>query len=185
MVICGHVCCSISSCWASSHLCWSLVSHSCCVLALAVNAVQSLIAYPVNSTCVILTWTLSPQIYVITSLIIEWRNLNKEEEMKWVRVPPNTSKYYIYGECVLESVMHYVHWYGIEEHSIPELTFLSSHLSISILMVRNNKAVLIIIRGLTVAFLTEIDEEWSWDVCSFFGNTIKLALEYWPYQLVS
>ncbi|XP_048800227.1 leptin receptor isoform X2 [Lagopus muta] len=66
-----------------------------------VNAVQSLIAYPVNSTCVILTWTLSPQIYVITSLIIEWRNLNKEEEMKWVRVPPNASKYYIYDHFIL------------------------------------------------------------------------------------
>lgn len=66
-----------------------------------VNAVQSLIAYPVNSTCVILTWTLSPQIYVITSFIIEWRNLNKEEEMKWVQVPPNISKYYIYDHFIL------------------------------------------------------------------------------------
>ncbi|XP_065593365.1 leptin receptor [Cyrtonyx montezumae] len=66
-----------------------------------VNAVQSLIAYPVNSTCVILTWTLLPQIYTITSFTIEWRNLNKEEEMKWVRVPPNISKYYIYDHFIL------------------------------------------------------------------------------------
>ncbi|XP_015726323.1 leptin receptor isoform X1 [Coturnix japonica] len=66
-----------------------------------VNAVQSLIAYPVNGTCVILTWTLSPQKHVITSFIIEWRNLNKEEEMKWVRVPPNISKYYIYDHFIL------------------------------------------------------------------------------------
>ncbi|XP_064310950.1 leptin receptor isoform X2 [Phalacrocorax carbo] len=66
-----------------------------------VNAVQSLSAYPVNSTCVILIWTLSPQIYVITSFIIEWKNLNKEEEMKWVRVPPNISKYYIYDHFIL------------------------------------------------------------------------------------
>ncbi|OXB66631.1 hypothetical protein ASZ78_013890, partial [Callipepla squamata] len=73
----------------------------CSVLALAVNAVQSLIAYPVNSTCVILTWTLLPQIYTITSFTIEWRNLNKEEEMKWVRVPPNISKYYIYDHFIL------------------------------------------------------------------------------------
>nr|AFF19464.1 leptin receptor [Dromaius novaehollandiae] len=66
-----------------------------------VNAVQSLIAYPVNSTCVILTWTLSPQVYVITSFVIEWKNLNKEEEMKWMRVPPNISKYYIYDHFIL------------------------------------------------------------------------------------
>ncbi|NXJ03340.1 LEPR protein, partial [Odontophorus gujanensis] len=66
-----------------------------------VSAVQSLIAYPVNSTCVILTWTLLPQIYTITSFTIEWRNLNKEEEMKWVRVPPNISKYYIYDHFIL------------------------------------------------------------------------------------
>lgn len=72
------------------------------------NVVQSLSAYPVNSTCVILIWTLSPQIYVITSFVIEWKNLNREEEMKWVRVPPNISKYYIYGECSLENIMQYV-----------------------------------------------------------------------------
>ncbi|NXL91642.1 LEPR protein, partial [Alectura lathami] len=66
-----------------------------------VDAVQSLMAYPVNSTCVILTWTLSPQTYVLTSFVIEWRNLNKEEEMKWVRVPPNISKYFIYDHFIL------------------------------------------------------------------------------------
>lgn len=92
----------------SSHLCQSSRNSLFFVLFLSVNAVQSLIAYPVNSTCVILTWTLSPHTYVITSFVIEWKNLNKEEEMKWVRVPPNTSKYYIYGECVLENVMCYV-----------------------------------------------------------------------------
>ncbi|XP_063199840.1 leptin receptor isoform X3 [Chroicocephalus ridibundus] len=66
-----------------------------------VSIVESLSAYPVNSTCVILIWTLSPHIYVITSFIIEWKNLNKEEEMKWVRVPPNISKYYIYDHFIL------------------------------------------------------------------------------------
>ncbi|XP_061325669.1 leptin receptor isoform X2 [Pezoporus flaviventris] len=66
-----------------------------------VSVVRSLSAYPVNSTCVILIWTLSPQIYVVTSFIIEWKNLNKEEEMKWVRVPPNISKYYIYDHFIL------------------------------------------------------------------------------------
>ncbi|NXS92021.1 LEPR protein, partial [Jacana jacana] len=66
-----------------------------------VSVVQSLSAYPVNSTCVGLVWTLSPQIYVVTSFVIEWKNLNKEEEMKWVRVPPNISKYYIYDHFIL------------------------------------------------------------------------------------
>ncbi|XP_010006280.1 PREDICTED: leptin receptor [Chaetura pelagica] len=66
-----------------------------------VDAVQSLHAYPVNSTCVVLMWALSPQMYVITSFIIEWKNLNKEEEMKWVRVPPNIRKYYIYDHFIL------------------------------------------------------------------------------------
>ncbi|XP_027507591.1 leptin receptor isoform X1 [Corapipo altera] len=66
-----------------------------------VDAVRSLSAYPVNSTCVIVVWTLSPQIYMITSFVIEWKNLNKEEEIKWVRVPPNMSKYYIYDYFIL------------------------------------------------------------------------------------
>ncbi|XP_009944658.1 PREDICTED: leptin receptor [Leptosomus discolor] len=66
-----------------------------------VNVVESLSAYPVNSTCVVLIWTLSLQMYVIKSFIIEWKNLDKEEEMKWVRVPPNISKYYIYDHFIL------------------------------------------------------------------------------------
>ncbi|NXD10319.1 LEPR protein, partial [Nothocercus nigrocapillus] len=65
------------------------------------SAVRTLRAYPVNSTCVVLVWTLSPRADAITSFVIEWRNLNKEEEMKWVRVPPNTSKYYIYDHFIL------------------------------------------------------------------------------------
>ncbi|NWX09219.1 LEPR protein, partial [Caloenas nicobarica] len=66
-----------------------------------VSAVQSLHAYPVNSTCVLLIWTLSPQIYMITSFVIEWKHLNKEEELKWVQVPPNISQYYIYDHFIL------------------------------------------------------------------------------------
>ncbi|NXN28384.1 LEPR protein, partial [Nycticryphes semicollaris] len=66
-----------------------------------VSVVQSLSAYLVNSTCVVLVWTLSPQTYVITAFVIEWKSLNKEEEMKWVRVPPNISKYYIYDHFIL------------------------------------------------------------------------------------
>ncbi|NXW62753.1 LEPR protein, partial [Eurystomus gularis] len=66
-----------------------------------VSVVRSLSAYPVNSTCVVLVWTLSAPIHVITSFVIEWKHLNKEEEMKWVRVPPNISKYYIYDHFIL------------------------------------------------------------------------------------
>lgn len=87
---------------------WAPITHGRVLLALPVNVVQSLSAYPVNSTCVILLWTLSPQIYVITSFVIEWKNLNNEEEMKWVRVPPNTSKYYIYGEWKYNAVCYFV-----------------------------------------------------------------------------
>ncbi|XP_010220132.1 PREDICTED: leptin receptor, partial [Tinamus guttatus] len=65
------------------------------------GAVRTLRAYPVNSTCVVLAWTLLPRADAVTSFVIEWRNLNKEEEMKWVRVPPNTSKYYIYDHFIL------------------------------------------------------------------------------------
>ncbi|NXE97488.1 LEPR protein, partial [Menura novaehollandiae] len=66
-----------------------------------VNSVQSLSAYLVNSTCVIVVWTLSPQIHGVTALVIEWKKLNKEEELKWVRVPPNISKYFIYDYFIL------------------------------------------------------------------------------------
>ncbi|NXF11427.1 LEPR protein, partial [Smithornis capensis] len=66
-----------------------------------VDAVRSLSVYPMNSTCVILAWTLSAQIHGITSFVIEWRNLNREQEMKWVQVPPNISKYYIYDYFIL------------------------------------------------------------------------------------
>ncbi|NXB34193.1 LEPR protein, partial [Eulacestoma nigropectus] len=65
-----------------------------------VDAVQSLSAYLVNSTCVVLVWTLSPQTPGITSFVIEWKNLNKEEEMKWLRVPPDLRKYFIYDHFI-------------------------------------------------------------------------------------
>uniref|UniRef100_A0A8C3DSN8 Leptin receptor n=1 Tax=Corvus moneduloides TaxID=1196302 RepID=A0A8C3DSN8_CORMO len=66
-----------------------------------VDAVQSLSAYLVNSTCVVVVWTLSPHIPEVTSFVIEWKNLNKEEEMKWLRVPPNLRKYFIYDHFIL------------------------------------------------------------------------------------
>ncbi|KAI1236909.1 hypothetical protein IHE44_0015167 [Lamprotornis superbus] len=66
-----------------------------------VDAVQSLSAYLVNSTCVVVVWTLCPQIPGIKSFVIEWKNLNKEEQMKWLRVPPNLRKYFIYDHFIL------------------------------------------------------------------------------------
>ncbi|NXG13684.1 LEPR protein, partial [Grallaria varia] len=66
-----------------------------------VGAVRSLSAYPVNSSCVLLLWALCPQSHPVTSWVIEWKNLNKGEEVKWVRVPPNRSKYYIYDDFIL------------------------------------------------------------------------------------
>ncbi|XP_059709567.1 leptin receptor isoform X2 [Haemorhous mexicanus] len=66
-----------------------------------VDAVQSLSAYLVNSTCVVVVWSLSPQIPGIKSFVIEWRNLNQEEQMKWLRVPPNLRKYFIYDHFIL------------------------------------------------------------------------------------
>ncbi|XP_059334288.1 leptin receptor [Ammospiza nelsoni] len=66
-----------------------------------VDAVQSLSAYLVNSTCVVVVWSLSPQIPGIKSFVIEWRNLNKEEQVKWLRVPPNLRKYFIYDHFIL------------------------------------------------------------------------------------
>lgn len=85
-----------------------------------VDAVQSLSAYLVNSTCVVVVWTLSPQIPGITSFVIEWKNLNKEEEMKWLRVPPNLRKYFIYGERVLGNKIHDVNWCGTQKCRISE-----------------------------------------------------------------
>ncbi|XP_066411724.1 leptin receptor [Molothrus aeneus] len=66
-----------------------------------VDAVQSLSAYLVNSTCVVVVWSLSPQIPGIKSFVLEWRNLNKEEQVKWLRVPPNLRKCFIYDHFIL------------------------------------------------------------------------------------
>ncbi|NWR42262.1 LEPR protein, partial [Regulus satrapa] len=66
-----------------------------------VDAVQSLSAHLVNSTCVVVLWTLFPQIPGIKSFVIEWKNLEKEEQMKWLRVPPNLRKYFIYDHFIL------------------------------------------------------------------------------------
>ncbi|EHB12302.1 Leptin receptor [Heterocephalus glaber] len=61
-----------------------------------VNILQSLGAYPLNSSCVILSWVLSPSDYNLMYFIIEWKNLDEDDEIKWLRIPSNVKKYYIY-----------------------------------------------------------------------------------------
>ncbi|XP_076420694.1 leptin receptor isoform X3 [Peromyscus maniculatus bairdii] len=61
-----------------------------------VSAVESLSAYPLSSSSVILSWTLSPGDYNLLYLVIEWKNLNEEDGMKWLRIPSNVKKYYIH-----------------------------------------------------------------------------------------
>ncbi|XP_062834285.1 leptin receptor isoform X2 [Anolis carolinensis] len=66
-----------------------------------VNIVESLRTYPVNSSCVIVTWTLSPVSYIITSFVIEWINLNGEEQIKWIMVPSDIRRHHIFDNFIL------------------------------------------------------------------------------------
>ncbi|XP_010603387.1 leptin receptor isoform X2 [Fukomys damarensis] len=63
-----------------------------------VNVVQALGAYSLNSSCVILSWLLSPSDYSLMYFIIEWKNLDEDDEVKWLRIPSNVKKYYIHVE---------------------------------------------------------------------------------------
>ncbi|XP_076976811.1 leptin receptor isoform X1 [Tamandua tetradactyla] len=65
-----------------------------------VNIVRSLSAYPLNSSCVILSWMLSPSGYNLMYFIIEWKNLNEDNEMKWIRIPSSVKKYYIHDHFI-------------------------------------------------------------------------------------
>ncbi|XP_025283787.1 leptin receptor isoform X3 [Canis lupus baileyi] len=65
-----------------------------------VNTVQSLSAYPLNSTCVLLSWTLTPSDYYLTYFITEWKILNEDSEIKWLRIPPSVKKYYIHDHFI-------------------------------------------------------------------------------------
>ncbi|KAM3841770.1 leptin receptor [Vipera latastei] len=66
-----------------------------------VNIVQSLNVYPMNSSCVIMSWTLLPMDCVVTSFVIEWTNLNGEEQIKWITAPSNVRRYHIFDNFVL------------------------------------------------------------------------------------
>ncbi|XP_054995739.1 leptin receptor [Sorex araneus] len=65
-----------------------------------VNIVRSLSAYPLNSSCVILSWVLSPSEYNLMYFIIEWKMLNEDNEMKWLRIPSSAKKYYIHDHFI-------------------------------------------------------------------------------------
>uniref|UniRef100_A0A452TS67 Leptin receptor n=1 Tax=Ursus maritimus TaxID=29073 RepID=A0A452TS67_URSMA len=65
-----------------------------------VNTVQSLSAYPLNSSCVLLSWTLSPSDYYLMYFVTEWKILNEDSEIKWLRIPPSVKKYYIHDHFI-------------------------------------------------------------------------------------
>ncbi|XP_070448355.1 leptin receptor isoform X3 [Equus przewalskii] len=65
-----------------------------------VNAVESLRAYPLNSSCVILSWTLAAGDYNLVSFIIEWKILTEDGDIKWLRVPSSVKKYYIHDHFI-------------------------------------------------------------------------------------
>ncbi|XP_006879902.1 PREDICTED: leptin receptor-like [Elephantulus edwardii] len=65
-----------------------------------VNIVRSFIAYPLNNSCVILSWMLSPSDYNLMYFIIEWKSLDENSEIKWNRVLPSVKKYYVYDHFI-------------------------------------------------------------------------------------
>lgn len=66
-----------------------------------VNIVQSLSAYPLNSSCVILSWMLSPSDYNLMYFILEWKILHEDNEIKWLRIPSSVKKYYVHGKLTV------------------------------------------------------------------------------------
>ncbi|XP_045691454.1 leptin receptor isoform X1 [Phyllostomus hastatus] len=65
-----------------------------------VNIVQSLNAYPLNSSCVILSWMLSLSDYNLMYFILEWKILNEDSEIKWHRIPSSVKRYYIHDHFI-------------------------------------------------------------------------------------
>ncbi|KAG8132510.1 hypothetical protein E2320_010361 [Naja naja] len=66
-----------------------------------VNIVETLTIYPMNSSCVIMSWILLPMDYVVTSFVIEWTNLNGEEQIKWITAPSNARRHHIFDNFIL------------------------------------------------------------------------------------
>lgn len=67
----------------------------------SVNIVQSLNAYPLNSSCVILSWMLSLSDYKLIYFILEWKILNENNEIKWRSIPSSAKRYYIHGKFTI------------------------------------------------------------------------------------
>lgn len=65
-----------------------------------VNIVQSLSAYPLNSSCVILSWMLSLTDYKLMYFILEWKILNEDNEIKWRKIPSSVKRYYIHDHFI-------------------------------------------------------------------------------------
>ncbi|KAB0403408.1 hypothetical protein E2I00_003271, partial [Balaenoptera physalus] len=65
-----------------------------------VNIVQSLSAYPLNSSCVILSWMLSPSDYNLMYFILEWKILHEDNEIKWLRISSSVKKYYVHDHFI-------------------------------------------------------------------------------------
>ncbi|XP_054430293.1 leptin receptor isoform X2 [Pteronotus mesoamericanus] len=65
-----------------------------------VNTVQSLSAYPLNSSCVILSWMLSLSDYNLMYFILEWKILNEDNEIKWRKIPSSVKRYYIHDHFI-------------------------------------------------------------------------------------
>ncbi|XP_072853859.2 leptin receptor isoform X1 [Pogona vitticeps] len=65
-----------------------------------VNVVKYLSVYPVNSSCVIVSWVLSPMTYSVTSFVIEWINLSEEEQIKWIIIHSDVRKCHIFDNFI-------------------------------------------------------------------------------------
>ncbi|XP_072275511.1 leptin receptor isoform X2 [Pyxicephalus adspersus] len=59
-----------------------------------VQAVESLEVHPLNKS-VVAVWSLLPVEYDILELVLEWKNLRDESNVRWEFIPPNVSRYYI------------------------------------------------------------------------------------------
>ncbi|KAG8437131.1 hypothetical protein GDO86_007996 [Hymenochirus boettgeri] len=60
-----------------------------------VNTVKSLNVYYINSTCALAVWAVLPTSYITLKFIFEWKNLGNIEQMRWINIPRNVSRFYI------------------------------------------------------------------------------------------
>uniref|UniRef100_A0A4X2L2R4 Leptin receptor n=1 Tax=Vombatus ursinus TaxID=29139 RepID=A0A4X2L2R4_VOMUR len=61
---------------------------------------SSLSAHAINSSCVVLSWMVIPTEYTLMYFVIEWKNLDEENGIKWIRVSLNVKKYYIHDHFI-------------------------------------------------------------------------------------